>query len=109
MDPAMIASALSVLAPVITATVEALTRGGDWRAAAREALDSAEAADHGLAGPRADAIEARHRERLAAAPPVSPGDAAALEMHARLPGVSLEAQGALLRAAEVVRWRGGAP
>jgi hypothetical protein len=56
--------AMQLLAPVIAAAAEAVTRGDDWRKAAREALDAAEAADHGLAGPRADEIEARHRAKI---------------------------------------------
>ena len=60
-----IASALAALMPVIEATVRAIERGGDWREAARAALDEGDAADPGPVGPRADAIEARHLARIA--------------------------------------------
>jgi hypothetical protein len=56
---------LTAFGPVIAAAIDAAQRGGDWKKAAREVLDAAEKADKGLAGPRADAIEAAHRERLA--------------------------------------------
>lgn len=55
---------LQALAPIIGAAIEAAQRGGDWRKAAREALDAAEAADQGLAGPRADELEQRHLARI---------------------------------------------
>jgi hypothetical protein len=58
---------MQALAPVIGAAIEAAQRGGDWRKAAREALDAAEAADHGLAGPRADELEREHLERISRA------------------------------------------
>lgn len=60
----VVITVLTALGPVIAAAIDAAQRGGDWRKAAREALDAAEQADKGLAAPRADAIEQRHRERL---------------------------------------------
>jgi hypothetical protein len=60
----VLAAALAALSPVISAVVDALQGGADWRAAARAALDRAEAADRGLVGPRADAVEAAHRARI---------------------------------------------
>ena len=104
MDPVTIAAALSALSPVIAATVDALSRGGDWRAAAREALDSAEAADQGLAGPRADEIEARHRARIAAAP-VHETDLRALDGLLRGATLSHEERGALTRVRDALRVR----
>lgn len=66
MESAILSAALSAAGPIVAAIVRAMESGGDWRKAAREALDAADAADHGLAGPRADEIDAKHRERIKA-------------------------------------------
>jgi hypothetical protein len=97
MDPAaIIQAAMAIGAPIVTAIADALSRGDDWKKAAREALDAAEAADRGLAGPRADEIEARHRARLAALPSLAHDRAVIAGVVPRLP-LSTEERASLIR------------
>lgn len=99
---ASLLSALIAAAPGLLALITGKASDEEARALALESLGRLRLID-------VDGIIAAHRRPAPEAPPVSPADPAALEAQARLPGVSLEMQGALLRAAKLVRWRGGAP